>query len=57
MPGRCPATIPRVERFREARTRHGFSEYALHAYAQQFDQSWLGEHLDSLAIQALASRA
>jgi hypothetical protein len=47
----------RAERFREARTRHGFSEYALHAYAQQFGQSWLGEHLDSLAIQVLASRA
>ena len=55
-------TLPRDDparkaRFREARTQHGFSEYALHAYAQQFGHSWLGEHLDSLTIQALASRA
>ena len=41
----------------EARTQHGFSEYALHAYAQQFGHSWLGEHLDSLVIQTLATRA
>ena len=45
----------RKERFREARAQHGFSEYALHAYAQQFGHSWLGEHLDSLTIQTLAS--
>ena len=32
-------------------------EYALHAYAQQFGHAWLGEHLDSLTIQTLASRA
>src|SRR5689334_4424803 len=31
--------------FRAARAQHGCSEYALHAYAQQFGQSWLGEHL------------
>jgi putative transposase len=47
----------RKERFREGRTQHGWSEYALHAYAQQFGHSWLGEHLDSLTIQTLASRA
>ena len=29
----------------------------LDAYAQQFGHSWLGEHLDSLVIQTLASRA
>ena len=55
-------TLPRDDparkvRFREARAQHACSEYALHAYAQQFGHSWLGEHLDSLAIQALASRA
>src|ERR1051326_6934433 len=43
--------------FAQARTQHGCSEYALHAYAQQFGQSWLGAHLDSLTIQTLASRA
>ena len=47
----------RKERFREARTQHACSEYALHDYAQQFGHSWLGEHLDSLTIQALATRA
>src|SRR5215468_2804304 len=47
----------RKEHFREARAQHDCSEYALHAYAQQFGHSWLGEHLDSLVIQALATRA
>ena len=55
-------TLPRDDpgrkaRFRQARAQHGCSEYALHAYAQQFGHSWLGEHLDSLTIQTLASRA
>ena len=55
-------TLPRDDparkaRFRQARAQHAFSEYALHAYAQQFGHSWLGEHLDSLTIQTLASRA
>jgi putative transposase len=43
--------------FAHARSQHAFSEYALHAYAQQFGQSWLGEHRDSLTLQKLASRA
>jgi putative transposase len=43
--------------FAQARTQHGFSAYALHAYAQPFGHSWLGEHLDSLTIQTLATRA
>src|ERR1051326_8424610 len=43
--------------FAQARAQHGCSEYALHAYAQPFGASWLGEHLDSLTIQTLASRA
>ena len=30
----------RKERFREARAQHDFSEYALHAYAQQFGHAW-----------------
>jgi hypothetical protein len=29
--------------FSEARARHSYSEYVLHAYAQQFGHSWLGE--------------
>src|SRR5690349_17624550 len=43
--------------FAQARAQHGCSEYALHAYAQQFGHAWLREHLDSLTIQTLASRA
>ena len=43
--------------FAKARAQHAFSEYALHAYAQQFGHSWLGEHLDSLTVQKLATRA
>src|SRR6516162_5467959 len=47
----------RTRLFAQARAQHGCSEYALHAYAQPFGHSWLGEHLDSLLIQALATRA
>lgn len=47
----------RTAEFREARLQHEFSEYALHAYAKQFNHSWLGQHLDSLTIQKMASRA
>ena len=54
MPHDDPA---RKAHFAQARAQHVFSEYALHAYAQQFGSSWLGEHLDSLTIQTLASRA
>jgi putative transposase len=55
-------TLPREDPerkrlFAQARTQCHFSEYALHAYAQPLGQSWLGEHLDSLTIQKLASRA
>ena len=45
------------EAFGKAREQYGFSEYALHAYAVQFGKSWLGDHLDSTAIQKIASRA
>ena len=43
--------------FKEVRERFGFSEYALHAYAKQFGHSWLGQHLDSLTIQKVTTRA
>ncbi len=43
--------------FARARQQHAFSNYALHAYVQALGQSWLGEHLDSLTLQKLASRA
>ncbi len=43
--------------FREARAASTCSEYALHAYVAQLQQSWLGDHLDSNTCQKLASRA
>jgi hypothetical protein len=43
--------------FAQARAQHAFSEYALHAYVQAMGHAWLGEHLDSLTLQTLASRA
>src|SRR5260221_6165202 len=55
-------TLPRADPARktllaQARQQHAFSHYALHAYVQALGQSWLGEHLDSLTLQKLASRA
>src|SRR5260370_23804936 len=55
-------TVPRddPERkalFAQARAQHAFSAYALHAYVQPIGHAWLGDHLDSLTLQKLASRA
>lgn len=55
-------SLPRKDKrrssaFGEANKAVGFREYDLHSYAQQFTDTWLGEHLDSLTMQALASRA
>src|SRR6266436_5425292 len=55
-------TLPRADParkmlFAQARQQHAFSNYGLHAYVQALGQSWLGEHLDSLTLQKLASRA
>src|SRR6266702_1837604 len=47
----------RTTRFSEARAAYQFNEYALHAYAGKLRHSWLGQHLDSLTVQKLASRA
>src|SRR5260370_27261672 len=55
-------TLPRDDTarktlFAQARALHAFSAYALHAYVQAIGHAWLGEHLDSLTLQKLASRA
>src|SRR5258707_6979324 len=42
--------------FAQARAQHAFSDYALHAYVQPMGHTWLGDHLDSLTLQKLASR-
>jgi len=47
----------RAAAFRVVKARFGFREYDLHRYAKQFGHSWLGEHLDSVTIQKVASRA
>lgn len=56
-PKGSPEAKTRTQAFRAVREAHGFDEYPLHAYAVQFGHSWIGEHLDSLTIQAVATRA
>lgn len=56
-PQKSPTAIARSAAFRAANAQAGFQEYALHTYAKQFGHAWLGEHLDSLTIQAVATRA
>lgn len=51
-----PKGPERTEAFAKENQVHGFREYDLHAYAIQFGHSWIGEHLDSMTVQALASR-
>lgn len=51
-----PKGQKRTSAFKEANEAHGFREYDLHAYAVQFGHSWIGEHLDSLTVQKLATR-
>src|SRR5260221_9303610 len=55
-------TLPRDDAarktlFAQARAQHAFSAYALHTYVQAIGHTWLGDHLDSLTLQKLASRA
>src|ERR1043166_8491297 len=38
--------------FAQARAQHGCSEYALHAYAQQFGHAWLGEDRKSTRLNS-----
>jgi hypothetical protein len=43
--------------FSALRAQHGFSEYALHAFAKEARVVWLADHLDAALAQRLASRA
>lgn len=47
----------RAAAFRALDERFGLREYDLHAWAGQFTQRWLGQHLDANTIQTLATRA
>jgi hypothetical protein len=43
--------------FSRLREAHGFSEYALHAFAKQANANWIADHLDAVTAQTLATRA
>ena len=47
----------RAKAFKEARKKYGFTEYSLHDYAGKIRNSWIGEHIDSLTAQKIATRA
>ena len=53
-----PAGRARTQAFAHAQAAVGFDDYALQDYAGVLGHSWIGkEHLDSLTVQKLASRA
>jgi len=52
-----PERKARNKAFKQARQAVAFGEYDLHPYAKQFGYSYLGDHLDSLTVQKIASRA
>jgi transposase len=43
--------------FAQIRKEHGFSEYAMHAFAKEANCSWIADHLDAVTAQVLATRA
>ena len=47
----------RASAFRALREQHGFSAYALHAFAKTARVSWLADHVDAVLAQTLATRA
>ncbi len=47
----------RAVAFRALDEQFGLREYDLHAWAGQFTQRWLGQHLDANTIQTIATRA
>jgi len=47
----------RAAAFSRLREQHGFSEFALHAFAKEANCSWIAEHIDSTMAQTLATRA
>lgn len=50
-------TEARTKVFKEAREKYGFTEYSLHDYVGKIRNSWIGEHIDSLTAQKVATRA
>jgi putative transposase len=47
----------RTNAFTAVREIYGFSEFSLHAYIIQFSRCWIGDHLDSVSLQTIATRA
>ncbi len=47
----------RKEAFSRLRQAHGFSEYALHEFAQVANCTWIADHIDAMMAQTLATRA
>jgi len=47
----------RTEAFKELNSKFDFSEYSIMNYATKLRNSWIGNHLDSLTAQKIASRA
>jgi hypothetical protein len=49
--------LARKAAFAHLREQYGFSEYAFHDLAKGLRVAWLGEHLDAVLAQTLATRA
>jgi hypothetical protein len=47
----------RREAFTRLRQAYGFSEYALHEFAQVANCTWIADHIDAMMAQTLATRA
>ncbi len=47
----------RAAAFSQLRQAHGFSEYALHAFAKEANCTWIADHIDFMMAQTLATRA
>jgi hypothetical protein len=56
-------SLPRAQKreraatFSQLRQRNHFSEYALHDFVKQANCAWIGDHLDAVTAQTLATRA
>jgi transposase len=47
----------RAKAFKTVREVMGLSEFSLHAYITSFSHSWISNHLDSVSLQTIATRA
>ena len=47
----------RKEAFSRLRQAYGFSEYAMHDFVKTANCTWIGDHIDSVMTQTLATRA